>query len=121
VHVAFLINQPTNVQEKEWAAKAQPRLAGWSTQPIWCDALGDQLTDAMWPVYSTPSVLVKFSHAGGLLALIGDWVIRVSHVLRAKPLPYVPPSIHNTSPPPTRSLRQPPSAPDLQALRAPAL
>lgn len=74
LHVAFLINKPTNDDERRWAKKAADRLAKWSTSKALRDILGDPLTDSMRIIYETPSALVKLSHVGGLAALFGDWV-----------------------------------------------
>lgn len=74
VNVAFLLNDPRNDQEKEWAEKSAGRLVKWSTSSTWRDVLGDPLTDSMRPIYWDHKALVRFSHAGGLAALYGDWV-----------------------------------------------
>ena len=74
VNIAFLLSDPRNEQEKEWATKSAERLVRWSTSSTWRDVLGDPLTDAMRPIYWDKKALVRFSHAGGLGALYGDWV-----------------------------------------------
>ncbi|KAH7926927.1 hypothetical protein BV22DRAFT_1104018 [Leucogyrophana mollusca] len=71
--VALLLNSPLDSKEKERADRAMARLVTLSTIPVYRLAFGDPLTDAMRPVYWTPKVLVRFAHAGGLPALIGDW------------------------------------------------
>ncbi|KAF9233821.1 hypothetical protein BU15DRAFT_90206 [Melanogaster broomeanus] len=73
VLVAFLINPANDEKDKERQRKAMKKLVMMSTIPVYRRAFGDPLTDAMRPIYWTPKVLVKFSHAGGLPALIGDW------------------------------------------------
>ena len=72
--VAFLLNPSQHEVDKLRADRAMQRLVEISTSPLYRFALGDPLTDSMRPVYWTPKVLVKFAHAGGLPALIGDWV-----------------------------------------------
>ncbi|KAJ7135084.1 hypothetical protein C8R46DRAFT_649532 [Mycena filopes] len=76
ITVAFILNEHpgSDVDEKRWAGKALKRLVHWSTSPTFRSALGDPLTDAMRPIYWSPPLLVKFSQAGGLAALFGDWV-----------------------------------------------
>lgn len=72
--VAFLLNPSQHEVDKLRADRAMQRLVKISTSPLYRFALGDPLTDSMRPVYWTPKVLVRFAHAGGLPALIGDWV-----------------------------------------------
>lgn len=74
MNVAFLLNDPQNDREREWARKSAERLVRWSTSDTWRDVLGDPLTDSMRPIYWDEKALVRFSHAGGLGALYGDWV-----------------------------------------------
>lgn len=74
VNVAFVMQEPQNSAEQEWARLACQRLVSWSTDAAMRDTLGDPLTDAMRPLYSNPPALLQFSHAGGLGALFGDWV-----------------------------------------------
>ncbi|KAF8558575.1 hypothetical protein OG21DRAFT_1455112 [Imleria badia] len=73
VLVAFLLNPVIDDKDKERQEKALKRLVMMSTTPMYRLALGDALTDAMRPVYWTPKLLVRLSHAGGLPALVGDW------------------------------------------------
>ena len=74
INVAFLLNEPRNDREREWAKKSAARLVPWSTNDTWRDVLGDPFTDSMRPIYWDQKALVRFSHAGGLGALYGDWV-----------------------------------------------
>ena len=86
VLVAFLLNPVNDEKDRERQEKAMKRLVMISTSPMYRRALGDALTDAMRPVYWTPKVLLKFSHAGGLPALVEDWVSRLERSLRQKVL-----------------------------------
>ncbi|TFK50998.1 hypothetical protein OE88DRAFT_1630807 [Heliocybe sulcata] len=61
-------------KDKVRAEKAMRRLIEWSTVKMYRDAFGDALTDAMSPLYKRNKYLVKFCQAGGIGALIGDWV-----------------------------------------------
>lgn len=81
--VAFILNASNNnpessTEEKRWASKAMMRLVHWSTSETLRSALGDPVTDAMRPIYWSTPLLIKFSQAGGLGALFGDWVSRPS-------------------------------------------
>ncbi|KAJ7627088.1 hypothetical protein FB45DRAFT_795291 [Roridomyces roridus] len=75
ITVAFFLNENAHSGEDErrWAEKAIKRLVFWSTSVAYRKALGDPLTDAMRPIYWNTPALVKFSQAGGLGALFGDW------------------------------------------------
>ncbi|KAK7007621.1 MYND-type domain-containing protein, partial [Favolaschia claudopus] len=75
VLVAFIMEDENtgSSDSRRWAGKAMTRLVEWSTSKTIRTTLGDALTDAMRPIYWTPSLLVRFSHAGGLGALFGDW------------------------------------------------
>ncbi|KAF8188887.1 hypothetical protein K438DRAFT_1677036 [Mycena galopus ATCC 62051] len=75
ISVAFIMNEhaESDDDEKRWASKAMTRLVHWSTNDTLRKALGDPLTDAMRPIYWSMPLLIKFSHAGGLGALFGDW------------------------------------------------
>ncbi|KII92290.1 hypothetical protein PLICRDRAFT_467216 [Plicaturopsis crispa FD-325 SS-3] len=75
--VALLLNPAHDERDQERADKAMTRLVEMSTKPVYRNTYGDPLTDAMRPVYWTPKLLVRFSHAGGLPALVGDWVGRI--------------------------------------------
>jgi hypothetical protein len=85
ISVAFIMNEDrtTDPKAKRWGQKAMKRLVFWSTSDTLRDTLGDSLTDAMRPIYwdnkrrsvGTPGLLVKFCQAGGIAALVGDWVI----------------------------------------------
>ncbi|KAJ6470865.1 hypothetical protein C8R45DRAFT_1014831 [Mycena sanguinolenta] len=76
IAVAFIVHETpnSNDDEKRWASKAMARLVHWSTSDTLRMTLGDSLTDAMRPIYWSMPLLVKFSQAGGLGALFGDWV-----------------------------------------------
>lgn len=69
--VAFIMHPDLGARAPD---RAMQKLVEISTSAFWRFALGDPLTDAMRPVYWTPKLLLKFAHAGGLPALIGDWV-----------------------------------------------
>ncbi|KAK7033720.1 MYND-type domain-containing protein [Favolaschia claudopus] len=73
--VAFLLNENSsqNADAKRWARKAMTRLVDWSTSPTMRAALADPLSDSLRPIYWSQPLLVRFSHAGGLAALYGDW------------------------------------------------
>ncbi|KAJ7826782.1 hypothetical protein B0H14DRAFT_3467446 [Mycena olivaceomarginata] len=75
ISVAFIMNENTgsDADEKRWAGKALTRLVHWSTSATLRTTLGDSLTDAMRPIYWSKPLLIKFSQAGGLGALFGDW------------------------------------------------
>ncbi|KZP23150.1 hypothetical protein FIBSPDRAFT_737762 [Athelia psychrophila] len=68
--VAFIMHPDLGARAPD---RAMQKLVEISTSAFWRFALGDPLTDAMRPVYWTPKLLLKFAHAGGLPALIGDW------------------------------------------------
>ncbi|KAH7905244.1 hypothetical protein BJ138DRAFT_1017982 [Hygrophoropsis aurantiaca] len=70
---AFILNPVLDAKDKERAERAMARLVAISTIPVYRSAFGDPLTDAMRPIYWTPKALVRFAHAGGLPALMGDW------------------------------------------------
>jgi len=73
VNVAFLLNEPLNEKEKEW--------------------VGDPLTDSMRPIYWDQKALVRFSHAGGLGALYGDWFQSSAQTLCEDTLSKLPDSV----------------------------
>ncbi|KZT18304.1 hypothetical protein NEOLEDRAFT_1080591 [Neolentinus lepideus HHB14362 ss-1] len=72
--VALATGPTRDRKDKVRAEKAMRRLVEWSTVKMYRDAFGDALTDAMTPIYRTNAYLVKFCQAGGIGALIGDWV-----------------------------------------------
>ena len=74
--VAWLLLSPVDAQEEKRAQRAMERLVEYSSAPEYrkAQALGDSLTDAMRPLYTTKPVLVRFAQAGGLPALFDDWV-----------------------------------------------
>ncbi|KAF5343983.1 hypothetical protein D9758_012903 [Tetrapyrgos nigripes] len=75
LHVAFILTDTKGQPERQrWAEKALHRLVNWSTASTWKDVLGDPLTDSIRPIYWNKDAMVKFSHAGGLGSLYGDWV-----------------------------------------------
>lgn len=76
VLVAWLLLSPVDEQEERRAERAMARLVEYACSPPYRkgQALGDALTDAMRPVYTTRSVLLRFAQAGGLPALFDDWV-----------------------------------------------
>ncbi|KAK7000594.1 MYND-type domain-containing protein [Favolaschia claudopus] len=76
IAVAFVMHEHAGSadDEKRWASKAMDRLVHWSTSKTLRLTLGDTLTDAMRPIYWSTPLLIKFSHAGGLGALFGDWI-----------------------------------------------
>ncbi|KAJ7154858.1 hypothetical protein C8R43DRAFT_1186165 [Mycena crocata] len=90
--VAFILNEndQSDVDEKRWARKALARLVHWSTSSTCRLALGDPITDAMRPIYWSKPALTKFSQAGGLAALFGDWVNSSCIELCAKALEKLP-------------------------------
>lgn len=81
IMVAFILNEHSGsgADEKRWASKAMARIVHWATSDTLRTTLGDTLTDAMRPLYWSTPVLIKFSHAGGLGALFGDWVSPALH------------------------------------------
>lgn len=76
VLVAWLLLSPADAAEERRAARAMEKLVEYACSPPYRkgQALGDALTDAMRPVYTTRTVLLRFAHAGGLPALFDDWV-----------------------------------------------
>ncbi|KIP03878.1 hypothetical protein PHLGIDRAFT_37226 [Phlebiopsis gigantea 11061_1 CR5-6] len=80
VLVAWLLVSPLDSAEQDRATKAMGRLVEYASSPRYRDvqALGDALTDALRPVYESPDILVRFSHAGGLPALFNDWATSVA-------------------------------------------
>ncbi|KAF7343122.1 MYND-type domain-containing protein [Mycena venus] len=76
ISVAFVLHENigSDSDERRWASKAMARLVHWSTSETLRSALGDPLTDAMRPIYWSMPLLIKFSQAGGLGAVFGDWV-----------------------------------------------
>lgn len=72
--VAFILNPILDEADRLREGKAMMKLVEISTSTFYRFALGDPLTDAMRPVYWTPKAMLRFAQAGGLPALIGDWV-----------------------------------------------
>lgn len=93
VNVAFLLNDPLDEQEKKWAEEAADRLVKYSTSGTWRDILGDPLTDSMRPLYWDKKALVRFSHAGGLGALYGDWYQSSAQTLCEETLSTLPDTV----------------------------
>lgn len=76
VLVGCLLLTPVDADEARRAERALGLLVDYSCQPHYRlhNVLGDYLTEAMLPVYTTPSILLRFANAGGLPALFTDWV-----------------------------------------------
>ena len=76
VLVAWLLVTPLDDVEERRAQRAMEKLVEYACSPPYrkTQALGDALTDAMQPVYTNLTVLLRFAHAGGLPALFDDWV-----------------------------------------------
>ncbi|KAK7685948.1 hypothetical protein QCA50_010758 [Cerrena zonata] len=91
LHTALILNEPDgNEKEKKWARKAMKRLVFWSTNHVMRDVVGDSLTDAMKPIYWYKEPLIRFCQAGGMAALIGDWVNSSCQVLCEETLKDLP-------------------------------
>jgi hypothetical protein len=81
--VSYAMHAPASEEEK--AQRALRKLAELSTLNVNRLALGDALTDAMRPIYWDEKFMLRFAQAGGLPALIGDWVRSVSSLTEAAP------------------------------------
>jgi len=75
------------------AEEAADRLVKYSTSGTWRDILGDPLTDSMRPLYWDKKALVRFSHAGGLGALYGDWYQSSAQTLCEETLSTLPDTV----------------------------
>jgi hypothetical protein len=74
--VAWLLISPTGDREERRAEGALHCLMRYSAASPYRkpEVFGDALTDAMCPLFTTPSVLLHFALAGGLPALFRDCI-----------------------------------------------
>lgn len=74
--VAWATLSPMDKSEELRAKRAMERLAQLSSGREYCKyrAFVQPFTDILWPIYTEPSILVRFAHAGGLPVLFEGWV-----------------------------------------------
>lgn len=75
VLVAFIQIPAHDNADKRRKGKALKRLVEFSTCPLHRSALGDYLADSMRPLYGSDKLTQDFVAAGGLPALVFDWVL----------------------------------------------